>query len=56
MDRATHHCKLDIHVMEIQEQKMNILRSFTQREPVDTQTVCNLVENPDSNVQHEITL
>ena len=56
MDRATHHCKLDIHVMEIQEQKMNILRSFTQKEPVDTQTVCNLVENPDSNVQHEITL
>ena len=56
MDSATHHCKLDIHVMEIQNQQMNIVKSFAQREPVDTQSVCNLTENPDSNVQYEITL
>ncbi len=56
MDPATHHCKLDIHVMEIQNQQMNIVKSFAQREPVDTQSVCNLTENPDSNVQYEITL
>ncbi|MYI89066.1 MAG: ABC transporter substrate-binding protein [Gammaproteobacteria bacterium] len=56
MDPATHHCKLDIHVVEIQDQQMNIVKSFAQREPVDTQSVCNLTENPDSNVQYEITL
>ncbi len=56
MDPATHHCKLDIHVMEIQNQQMNIVKSFTQREPVDTQSVCNLIENPDSNIQYEISI
>ena len=56
MDPATHHCKLDIHVMEIQDQQLNIVKSFTQREPVDTQSVCSLIENPDSNIQHEISL
>ena len=55
MDPATHHCKLDIHVMEIQDQRMNIVKSFVQREPLDTQSVCNLTENPDSNIQYELT-
>ncbi len=56
MDPATHHCKLDIHIMEIQNQQLEIVKSFAQREPLDTQSVCNLSANPDSNIQYEISL
>ena len=56
MDAATHHCSLDIHVMELGGQKMKVVQKFEQRSPLDTARFCNLMENPDSNVQYEITL
>ena len=56
MDPATHHCSLDIHVMELGDQKMNVVQKFEQRKPLDTAKFCNLMDNPDSNVQYEITL
>ena len=56
MDAATHHCSLDIHVMELNNQAMNVVQRFEQRQPLDTARFCNLMENPDSNVQYEITL
>lgn len=42
--------------MEVKDQKMNVLQSFSQRPPIDTQLVCDLKKNPDSNVQHEIKI
>ena len=56
IDAKTHHAILDVHIMEVKDQKMNVVQSFKQRGPVDTQLVCDLKKNPDSNVQHEIKI
>ena len=54
VDRATHHASLDVHLIEIRDQKMNVLESFGQKPPSDTQAVCDLVANPDDNTQYEL--
>ena len=54
IDPTTHHAVLDVHLMEIRNQRLNVLKSYPSRQPVDTQTVCNLRENPDDNQQYEI--
>jgi urea transport system substrate-binding protein len=56
IDPATHHCTTDVHLIEVKDQKMNVLKSFEQRPPVDTQLVCNLIKNPDDNQQYEIKI
>jgi urea transport system substrate-binding protein len=56
IDPLTHHAVLDVHIMEVRDQKMNVLQSIAQKGPVDTQLVCNLKKNPDSNIQHEIKI
>ncbi len=54
IDPRTHHAVLDVHVMELQNQAFNVVKSYSQRQPVDTQTVCDLEKNPDDNQQYEI--
>lgn len=54
IDPQTHHTTLDVHLMEVRDQKMEVAESLSQRPPVDTQAVCNLTENPDDNTQYEI--
>ncbi|OUR79640.1 urea ABC transporter [Alphaproteobacteria bacterium 46_93_T64] len=54
IDPQTHHAILDVHVMEIKNQKMNVLESALQRPPLDTQSACDLKANPDDNTQYEI--
>lgn len=54
IDPATHHAALDVHVMELQDQVFNVVKSYSQRQPLDTQSVCNLEKNPDDNQQYEI--
>ena len=56
IDPQTHHATLDVHVMEFKDQNMQILESFSQRPPLDTQGVCNLKENPNDNTQYEIKI
>ncbi len=56
MDGQTHHVTLDVHVMEIRRQRLNVLQSFAQRPPRETQAVCNLVKSPSSSTQFEIKL
>lgn len=56
VDPKTHHAVLDVHLMEIEGQKMNVLESFSQRQPTDTQAVCDLKANPDDNQQYEIKI
>ena len=56
IDPQTHHATLDVHVMEFKNQTMQILESFSQRPPLDTQGVCNLRENPNDNTQYEIKI
>lgn len=56
IDPKTHHAVLDVHLMEMSGQKLKVLESFPQRQPTDTQSVCDLVANPDDNQQYEIKI
>ncbi len=56
VDPKTHHAILDVHLMEIQDQGMKVIETLPQRQPIDTQTVCDLAENPDDNTQYEIKI
>jgi branched-chain amino acid transport system substrate-binding protein len=56
IDPQTHHASLDVHVMEIRGQKLQVNQSFAQRPPRETQAMCDLVKNPNSNTQFEIKL
>jgi len=56
VDPKTHHLILDIHLREIMDQKMTIVRDFAQRSPVDTQQVCDLVARPNDTKQYEIKI
>lgn len=54
VDPKTHHAILDVHIMEVQDQKMKVIESLPQRQPIDTQAVCDLEANPNDNKQYEI--
>jgi branched-chain amino acid transport system substrate-binding protein len=56
IDPKTHHAVLDVYLMELADQKMKVLESYSQRPPVDTQAVCDLKANPDDNQQYEIKI
>ena len=56
VDPLTHHAILDVHVMEIEDQGMKVIETLPQRQPIDTQTVCDLRTNPDDNTQYEIEI
>ena len=56
IDHKTHHATLDVHLMESRNQKMQVIKSYSQRPPSDTQRVCDLVANPDDNKQYEIDI
>lgn len=56
VDPKTHHAVLDVHLMELQDQKMKVIKTLPQRQPIDTQAVCDLEANPDSNKQYEIQI
>jgi urea transport system substrate-binding protein len=56
IDPATHHCITDVHLIEVKDQKMTVVKSFEQRPPVDTQSVCDLKKNPDDTQQYEIDI
>lgn len=54
LDGQTNHTIMDIH-LAVGNAKggFDLLKSFQQRQPVDTQQVCDLVKNPDDNKQYE---
>jgi urea transport system substrate-binding protein len=56
IDPKTHHAILDVHLMEFSGQKLSVIESFAQRQPVDTQAVCDLSANPADNQQYEINI
>ena len=51
-----HHAVLDVHIMEIENQGMKLIETLPQRQPADTQAVCDLHANPDDNTQYEINI
>ncbi len=56
VDPQTHHAKLDVHLMILENQGMTVIETLPQRPPVDTQAVCDLAANPDDNTQYEIRI
>ncbi|MCY4300625.1 MAG: transporter substrate-binding protein [Aestuariivita sp.] len=56
IDPQTHHAVLDVHIMEIENQGMRVIETLPQRQPIDTQEVCDLQANPDDNTQYEIEI
>jgi urea transport system substrate-binding protein len=56
LDANTHHAITSVHLVEVRDQKMNVVKSFGERQPVDTQTVCDLSANPNDNKQYEISI
>jgi len=56
VDPKTHHCTLDVHVIEVKNQKMNVVKSLSQVAPKDTQSVCDLKANPNDTTQYEIKI
>lgn len=52
IDPATHHCVLDVHIGEVENNAFNVLESHSQRPPSDTAAVCDLIANPDDNQQY----
>ncbi|MGH8764356.1 MAG: urea ABC transporter substrate-binding protein, partial [Burkholderiales bacterium] len=56
LDAKTHHCSLDILVMEVRGQKLTIKETFKQRPPSDTAQYCDLLKHPTENRQFEVTI
>lgn len=54
LDPATHHAALDIQLMEVKNQKLNIISTAKQRPPSDTARYCDLLKNPDTNKHFEV--
>ena len=42
--------------MKMQDQKLEVVETLPQRQPVDTQAVRDLSANPDDNTQYEIDI
>ncbi|GGG85451.1 ABC transporter substrate-binding protein [Salipiger pallidus] len=56
IDPKTHHAIRDVYIAELQDQVFQIKENYPDSPPTDTQMVCDLIENPDSNEHFEISL
>ena len=56
LDPQTHHAALDIQLMEVRDQKLNIISTSSQRPPTDTARYCDLATDPDANIQYEVDI
>ena len=56
MDPKTNHASLDVHLIEVKGQKLTIKQTSKARPPSDTAAVCDLIKNPTTNKQFEITI
>ncbi|MGO7422092.1 transporter substrate-binding protein, partial [Rhizobium ruizarguesonis] len=54
IDPQTHHVKVDARMAETENQTFKILKQWDQQASTDTQAVCNLIDNPDTNEQFVI--
>lgn len=56
IDPLTHHVVTTVHLVEVKDQKMEVVESFPNLQPLDTQIVCNLSVKPDDNEQYAISV
>jgi branched-chain amino acid transport system substrate-binding protein len=54
IDAKTHHTTMDVHIVKGNRNKsFDLIKSFSQRPPSDTQAVCDLIKNPNDTKQYE---
>jgi len=56
IEPKTHHTYLDIHVMEVKNQKLTIKQTVKGRPPTDTLQYCDLQKHPNENRQFEVKI
>lgn len=56
LDPATHHNSLDISVAVLKNKQWQVVETFHDQAPADTQAVCNLIKNPNENKQFVIKI
>ncbi len=56
LDPKTHHAVTSVHLVEVKDQKMQVISSYDELQPLDTQIVCNLVVQPDVDEQFSISV
>lgn len=57
IDGQTNHTTMNIHVCRgNRSQSFDLIKSFEQQPPLDTQLVCNLYDNPDDTTQYEVEI
>ncbi len=57
VDGQTNHAIMDVHlVISNRNKSFDLIETFPQRKPEDTQAVCNLYENPNDNEQYILKL
>lgn len=56
IDPKTQHAIRDVYIADLQDQVFVIKEAFPQSPPTDTQMVCDLIANPNSNKHFEISL
>lgn len=49
IDAQTNHCSMNVFIGELADQEWNIVESFENQPPADTQLVCDLNENPNQS-------
>lgn len=49
IDAQTHHANMNVYIAEAKAQEWEIVESFENQPPADTQLVCDLVANPDQS-------
>jgi branched-chain amino acid transport system substrate-binding protein len=56
IDPLTHHVVTTVQLVEVKDQRMEVVESFPNLQPLDTQIVCNLMVKPDDNEQYAISV
>lgn len=49
IDAQTNHCSMNVYIGELANQEWNIVDSYENQPPADTQLVCDLVANPNQS-------
>jgi urea transport system substrate-binding protein len=49
IDAQTNHCSMNVYIGELANQEWNIVESFDNQPPADTQLVCDLNANPNQS-------
>jgi urea ABC transporter substrate-binding protein len=56
IDHATHHTVRNAFLAEVKDRKWSVLETFPDAKPLDTASVCNLIDNPNDNQQYVIDI